>query len=175
MKKASLIFIACGILWAAPCRGLMLQVVIEKNGETPEFYLNTQKLPLNTILKMLKEITADMKDVAVIVRPIDDKVSAKILIETISALQEIGLRNLVLVTAGEKNGKKGTYLITVDATKKQVGGCVRGSQFDSGFMPDDFFAEKIAKRIERVEQATPVSTPVGSTQRQPAPISPVKK
>jgi hypothetical protein len=163
MKKTLLIAIACGILGAGSCLGSVLTVRLQQTGGGPAFSLNDKAMPLAGVLALLKKVAQIDTNQQVFVI-VDDKIPAKILVEVVSGIQETGLHTLVLIAAGEKDGKTGMYNITVDATKRGFGACV--GEFDSGFMESpEYTLEEVGTNRLANKTSRPSVAPAPQVQR----------
>ena len=112
---------------------LTVRLASDTNGQV-QIELNANPVTRARLKELLTIVgTHGGKDQMVYVCVSDEDVPAASLIEIVNDIQSIGLHDLVLMSPGEQNGKKGTYRITVDATKKKFGGCIAGVEFDSGF------------------------------------------
>jgi len=103
---------------------------------------------LSEILAKLSSYSTNMQvDVRV-----ETSARATDLVQVIHLLQQSGLHNVAIFASGTQGGKTGYYHISIDCTKRPIGGCIADFFVESGFHPDeelDGHLEAVTEHLER--------------------------
>jgi len=163
MKKIIRFVFIC-LMIAAPSLASVLTVQVTSSDGEDQIIYRSKKVTRQELKMRLGNIASFDKDVHLYLI-VGNKASATTLVQVLHDIQSTGLHNLVLMAPGKEEGKDGMYQITLDVSKRIVGGW-GDSVNESGFVENsEFYLEEADQAIE-----APASEKKNVTQPTESPV-----